>query len=124
MDQESQPATLSLNQVQASCLCCRKIDSWPKLHVLLWLYEHRDLRLTCQELAQPLYLGDIGMVKAMLEDLRAAGFLVEENGRWVLADSPEILACVVYLHRSFTDPLTRQSLIERIREVHGPSGES
>jgi hypothetical protein len=120
MDQEIHPATLTLEHVKESCLCCRRIDSWQKLQVLLWLYEHRDLRLTCEELAERLYLGDTGMVKTMLDELRAAGFVVAEEGRCVLVDSPEILSCVAYLHRSFADPLIRQSLIKRLREVHGP----
>lgn len=122
MDEGPQTTSISLRQVQGSCIRCRGIDSWQKLHALLWLYEHRDLRLTCEELAQRLYLGDMGMVKAMLGELRDAGFLVEEERRCALAETPEVLTCLEYLHRSFADPLARQELIERIHQV-GMSGE-
>ncbi len=114
---------ISLDFVQASCISCCKIDSWHKLYLLLWLYEHRNARLSCEELAQRLYLGDLRMVREMLGELRAAGFLTDDHGRCALAESPEILACLDTLHRAFTDPLARQALIDRIRQVGAQAAE-
>lgn len=114
---------IDLKLVQASCISCCRIDSWPKLYLLLWLYEHRPARPSCEELAQRLYLGDLGMVKQMLSDLRGAGFLTEDDGRCALSESPDILACLDTLHRTFTDPLARQGLIDRLRQVGAQAAE-
>lgn len=124
MDVKPEPDTITLNQVQTTCIRCRVVDSWQKLHILLWLYEHRDLRLTCEELAQRLFLGDVSMVKEMLGELRTAGFLVAQEGRCALSDSPDVQACLASLHQAFADPLARQELIARIREVSPPGRES
>lgn len=117
MDNTPQPSVVRLQDVQLSCIRCRGIDSWQKLHVVLWLYEHRDLRLTCEELAERLFLGDPGTAKAMLGELREAGFVVAVEGRCALNDTPDVLRCLDQLRRLFTDPLARQALIERIRQA-------
>lgn len=114
----------TLATVQGSCIRCHIIDSWQKLHILLWLHAHREQKLTCQELIERLYLGDEGMVKTMLIELRQAGFLVEADGRCALSGDSDVEACLQYLEQMFADPVTRQELITRLRQVrpYDPGG--
>jgi hypothetical protein len=96
------------------------IDSWPKLYLILWLVDHPEPRPTCRELARTLYLGDEGLVKGMLLELREAGLVVEVEGRCALSEDPEVQVCLQYLQQTYADPVARQELIARIRAVGSP----
>lgn len=122
-EEPSRSVAVAAGQLPGTCIRCRVIDSWPKLYLVLWLIDHPEPRPTCRELARALYLGDEGLVKRMLLELKEAGLVVEvEEGRCALPQDPEVQACLQYLQQTYADPLARQELIAAIRAV-GPSGE-
>ena len=116
-DDTLQAATEDLRWVQGTCIRCNTIDTWCKLHTLLWFYEHRDFRVTGPELCEHLFQADEGLMRAMLNDLKQVGFLVETDQRFGLSEAPDVIVCLGYLSENFADPQARQRLIERIRAV-------
>lgn len=118
-----QATTEDLRWVQGSCIRCNAVDTWCKLYTLLWFYEHREQRATGPELCQYLFQADEGLMRAMLTDLKQAGFLVETDQRFGLSDAPDVIACLEYLHQNFADPQARQRLIERIRALGSDNAE-
>lgn len=121
-EEPSRSVAVGAGQLPGTCIRCRVIDSWQKLHLVLWLVDHPEPRPTCRELARALYLGDEGLVKSMLLELREAGLVAEVEGQCALPDDPEVQACLQYLQQTYADPAARQELIARIRAA-GPSGE-
>lgn len=120
-DDSSQAKTNDLRWVQGSCIRCNAIDTWCKLHTLLWLFEHPGERLSGPQLCERLYLSDEGLMSSILVDLCQASFLVKIDQQFELSDAPDVTACLSYLHQNFADPRERQRLIERIRAVEPDS---
>lgn len=95
----------------------RRIDSFQKLRILLWLYRHPHLNLTCQELSQQLYLSDMPLIESMLVELNSAGLVNCQENYCMLIDQPELRSCLRCLAERFEDPMARQSLIDRISQL-------
>ncbi len=95
--------------MQGSCIRCNAIDTWCKLHTLLWLHEHPGERLSGPQLCERLYQSDEGLMSSILVDLCQAGFLVEIDQQYELSDAPDVTSCLSYLSQNFADPLARQA---------------
>ena len=96
----------------------RHIDSFQKLHFLLYLYEHPDLSATTQEFAERLYLGDVLLLQKIIDDLKDAGLVNCSKGYCTLHLNPDTKTCLQCVLQTFSDPLTRQELLDQV--THNP----
>jgi hypothetical protein len=80
-----------MNDVIASFIRFRHIDSFQKLRFLPFLFEHPNLTGTISEFAELLYFGDVEWLEEIITDLQKASLVecVEEN-RCRLHDEPEV----------------------------------
>jgi hypothetical protein len=104
-----------MNDVTASFIRFRHIDSFQKLRFLLFLLEHPKLTGTISEFAELLYFGDVELLEEIIGDLQKAGLIecVEEN-RCKLHDEPDVRSCLEDLAKAFEDPLTRQEILDQV----------
>ncbi len=104
-----------MNNIIAKFIRAKRIDSFRKLHFLLFLQQHPDMEGTSQEFSERLYLGDTLLVEEIASDLQKAGLLVSTELGWKLAEEPDIKNCLHSLARTFENPLARQELLEQMR---------
>jgi hypothetical protein len=93
----------------------RRIDSFQKLHFLLFLHRYPDMKGTCQEFAARLHLGDLALVEKIIADLHRAGLLERLGQHCRLLDEPSLRASLHFLARAFENPLTRQELLDQVK---------
>lgn len=91
----------------------RKIDSFQKLRILLFMYQYPHLAKNCQELAEQLYLGETPLLESVLNDLRQVGLLKEKGECCSLCDDPEVRASLQDLSKIYNDPVSRQKLLKQ-----------
>jgi len=90
------------------------IDSVQKIFLLLFLFQHPDVKGTCQEFGARLYLGNTALVEKIMADLQQAGLIDQFGDDYKLHDEPQVRVCLGYLAEAFADPLARQQLLELI----------
>ncbi len=88
----------------------KKIDTFHKLQILLFLHQYPKMVGTCQEFAEQLYLGDL-LVEEAIYELQKVGLIVRDGDCWKLANEPEVKEQLQHLSWSFESPLTRQELL-------------
>ena len=94
----------------------KRIDHFQKLNLLLFLYQHPQLKGTSEEFAKWLYIGDAVLLKKIIVDLQYVG-LVERIGiRYKLRNEPWITSHLKHLAGTYEDPLTRQELLDQVLE--------
>ena len=93
----------------------RHIDSFQKLRFLLFLQQHPNMKGTCQEFGERLYLGYTPLVEEMLDELHRAGLIERNENCYQLRHEPEVLSCLQYLAGAFESPLTRHQVLDRMR---------
>jgi hypothetical protein len=93
----------------------RQIDSFQKLRLLLFIYQHPTLTGTIQDFSSQLYLGDIPTLENIVTDLWQTGLLVCEGNRFKLSHDPEAHSCLECLRKVFEDPLARQRVLDQVR---------
>ena len=103
-----------MNEKIIEFLTAKQIDSFQKLRLLLFLMQHPDLRGTCNDLANRLYLGDIQLLERMTADLSSVGLLTKTETAWKLCDEPETRANLGHLSKLYDSPLTRQDLLASV----------
>ena len=91
----------------------KQIDSYQKLHLLLFLYQHPEMKGTYQEFAERLYFGDTVLLAKILADLQLVGLVEQVDRRYKLCNKPAAKAYLQRLARAFDDPLTRQEILSR-----------
>jgi predicted transcriptional regulator len=91
------------------------IDSYQKLHFLLFLHQHPDMKGTCQEFGERLYFGHTPFVEEMINELNSAGLIERIENCYRLSSDPEVLSCLQYLAGAFESPLTRPQVLDRMR---------
>lgn len=101
--------------VVSRCVDTKSIDSFQKLRVLLFFYQHPDIQATCQQLVEDLYLGDTLLLENILSDLHTAGLLDCTNNHCSLRKTPEITHCLQCLREVFENPIARQRLLDQVR---------
>jgi len=107
-----------MNDIVVNFIRANRIDSFQKLHFLLFLYQRPGLTGTCQELARQLYLGDELLVSRIIADLQRVGLLViDRSGCCGLEIKPEVRMALDHLARDFADPLSRQMILDQIKQV-------
>ena len=96
----------------------KHIDSFQKLHLLIFFHEHPESSWTSQQLAERLYLGDVPLLEGMLADLQAAGLIDCAANRCKLSDDAWIRSRLQSLAKicEGEDPLARQKILDRVRQ--------
>jgi hypothetical protein len=92
----------------------RHIDSFQKLGVLAFLYQHSESSWTSQEISEKLYLGDVPLLEDIIADLRSAGLVDCEGNGCTLHNEPGVTSCLQRLDEIFEDPLTRQQVLDQV----------
>jgi hypothetical protein len=93
----------------------RHIDSFQKLQLLIFLYQHPESNWTSQQMAEGLYLGDVPWLEEMIADLQAAGLIDCTANRCQLSDDACVNSCLQRLAKLCEDPLARQEILESVR---------
>ncbi len=97
-----------------SFIRARQIDSFQKLCFLLFLHQHPDVSGTCQEFASRLYFGNTPLLERIIIDLRLAGLLDCEAGRFKLRNDPDVRSYLQCLASAFENPLARQRILDQL----------
>ncbi len=92
-----------------------KIDSFQKLNLLLFLYQHPDFTGTSQQFAERLYWGDVALMERIIDEMFAVGLLRCANQRCALPEDQSLQSSLHSLHLAYSDPLARQKLLNLIR---------
>ncbi|MBE7549570.1 MAG: MarR family transcriptional regulator [Anaerolineales bacterium] len=103
----------------ADFIRAKQIDSFSKLRFLLFLRQHPHLRGGVQQLAERMYI-EAPLVEKMIADLQGVGLLEGEKNDYILPDEPSLKLCLENLARTFEQPLTRQELLEQIKQRPTP----
>jgi hypothetical protein len=104
-----------MDNIAVDFIRAKRIDSFQKLYVLLFLHQHPTLVGTSQQLANKLYLGHLPLVKEILNDLRSVGLVDGVGGRYKLCNDSEVGSCLQSLAEAIKDPLARQEILEQVR---------
>ena len=104
----------SMNNIVANFIHVKHIDSYQKLHVLLFLSRHSELIATSQQLAEQLYLGDLPMLEEIIDDLCGEGLVDNIADHYVLHHEPNTELSLQCLAEAFEDPLNRQKILNQV----------
>jgi DNA-binding IscR family transcriptional regulator len=70
----------------AKFIQARHIDSFQKLHLLIFLHQHPEMSWTSQQMAERLYLGDVPWLEKIIADLQAEGLVDCAGNRCKVCD--------------------------------------
>ena len=104
-----------MNEAIQTYIRAKNIDSFQKLRLLLYLYQHPHLKGTSQDLANRLHLGDILLIEKIIADLQQAGLIDRVENYYKLPDEPEVRLHLQHLAQAFEHPLTRQELLRQVK---------
>jgi hypothetical protein len=93
----------------------RHIDSFQKLHFLLFLHQHPDMTGTSREFAERLYLGYTPVWDRIIMELCRAGLLERVGNCYKLCNGPDVQTCLQHLDKACEDPLARQKILDQVR---------
>jgi hypothetical protein len=96
----------------------KKIDSFQKLRLVLYLAQHPGMAGTSEQLGQQLFIRDSRLMEEIIHGLRTAGLVDFIGQRYVLRDDPAVNSALQRLNRLYDDPVSRQRLLDYVR---GPS---
>ncbi|MBE7472811.1 MAG: hypothetical protein DPW09_13945 [Anaerolineae bacterium] len=109
-----------MNEAVHHYIRAKNIDSFQKLRLLLFLYQNPRLKVTSQELAHRLHLGDTLLIETLLADLHQAGLVIQMGIYYQLADEPEVRFQLQQLASAFEHPVTRQELLKQVKPTPIP----
>ena len=95
----------------------KQIDSFQKLHFVLFLQKHPDFKGTRREFAERLHLKDLSLLNRIILDLEKVKLLTQTGQRWGLPDEPELTVNLELLVRVFENPLARQKLLKQVKII-------
>ena len=98
----------------AEFIQARHIDSFQKLNLLLFLYQHPESSWTSQQMAEGLFLGDVSLLEEIINDLREAGLVDCFGNHCGLRDEPVIRTCIECLAETYENPLDRQRILDQV----------
>ncbi|MCK6623569.1 MAG: hypothetical protein L6R45_00180 [Anaerolineae bacterium] len=98
----------------------KRIDSFQKLRLLLFLYQHPAVTKSLQQLAERLYLGHLPLLERMINDLRLVGLVERVESRYQLAADPQVRSYLSVLAETFDDPLARQQILAQVQNSNLP----
>jgi hypothetical protein len=103
----------------AEFIRARRIDSFQKLHFLLYLQRRPNLTATVYEFSERLHQGDIVLMSNIVTDLRDAGLLEADinDDRSRLHPDAQIRATLDQLAQAYEDPFVRQQILAAIIQL-------
>jgi hypothetical protein len=104
-----------MNNTVANFIHIKRIDSYQKLHVLLFLNQHSELITTSQQLAEKLYFGDLSLLEEIVKDLCMEGLVECVANRYALHNEPDTKLNLQRLAAAFEDPLNRQKILNQVK---------
>ena len=93
----------------------RHIDSFQKLRVLVFFYQHPESSWANPQLAKQLYLGDGPMLEEIIAELRAAGLVNCVAHYCKLSDETGVRSLLRHLINICENPLARQEILDKVR---------
>jgi hypothetical protein len=99
----------------ADFIQAKRIDSFQKLRLLLFLYQRPEVTKSLKQLAERLYLGHLPLLERMMNDLRLAGLVERVGSRYQLSDDPEVRSYLKALAETFDDPMARQQILAQVQ---------
>ena len=99
----------------------KRIDSFQKLRLLVFLHRHPESSWTSQEIAERLCLGNVPLLEGILADLRAAGLVDCIGNGCTLANEPGVQLYLQRLGKICEDPLARQQILDQVK--YGVNGD-
>lgn len=103
-----------------SFLSVKKIDSYQKLRLLLFLHNRPELTGTLTDLAQWLHLGDTVLLERIITDLEAVKLVIQANNHYALSSDPAVQHHLHKLAAAYEDPITRQDIIQHVNGKSSP----
>ena len=91
------------------------IDSFQKLRVLFFFYQHPASSWNGQQIAKQLYLGDGPLLERIITELQAVGLVNCVADRCKSNDKAGIKASVNHLTQTWQNPLARQKILDQVR---------
>ncbi|HXV42872.1 MAG TPA: hypothetical protein VEC96_07405 [Anaerolineae bacterium] len=98
----------------------KRIDSFQKLRLLLFLYQRPEVTKSLQQLAERLYLGHLPLLEQIMNDLWLAGLVERVGSRYQLSDDPQVTSCLKVLAATFDDPMARQQILAQVQNGNLP----
>jgi hypothetical protein len=98
----------------------KRIDSFQKLRLLLFLYQRPEVTKSLQQLAERLYLGHLPLLERIINDLRLAGLVERVGSHYQLSDDPQVRSYLKVLAETFDDPLARQQILAQVQKGNLP----
>jgi hypothetical protein len=99
----------------AKFIQAKRIDSFQKLQLLLFLYRHPESAWTSQQMAERLYLGDVPLLEEMITELQAADLIECATNRCKIRDETSIRESLQHLIKTCENPLARQKILDGLR---------
>jgi DNA-binding IscR family transcriptional regulator len=106
-----------LNHMVGHYLKEKQIDSFQKLRLLLFMYQHPEVKGSVRELADRLYLGDTPLLAAVLLELHKTGLLDRCEQGYRLRDEPDVIWFLQNLARAFEHPLSRVEILDQLGQT-------
>ena len=100
----------------------RQINSYQKLRVLFFFYDHADSSWSSRQIGTRLYLGEGPFPDEIIADLQAAGLLNCSAECCRLRDEAEITADLEHLIKTCENPLARQEILDGLKRRSAVSG--
>ena len=93
----------------------KRIDSFQKLRLLLFLYQRPEVTKSLQQLAERLYLGHLPLLEQIMNDLWLAGLVERVGSRYQLSDDPQVRLYLKDLAAIFDDSMARQQILAQVQ---------
>ena len=105
-----------IDNIAVEFIRTKHINSFQKLYVLLFLYQHPKLIGTSQELAKKLNFGPVPLLEQILDDLREVGLVNNIASRYNLCNVSQAEASLQSLIEALKNPQDRQGILEQISQ--------
>ena len=93
----------------------KRIDSFQKLRLLLFLHQRPEVTKSLQQLAERLYLGHLPLLERIMNDLRLAGLVERVGSHYQLSEDPQVRSYLKDLAETFDDPMARQQILAQVQ---------
>jgi len=103
-----------VNNTVGNFIHAKHIDSYQKLHVLLFLNQHPESIATSRQLAEQLFLGDLPLLEKIINDLCMEGLVDCVADRFALHNERDTKLSLQRLTEAFEDPLDRQEILDQV----------
>lgn len=111
-----------MNHMVGHYLREKQIDSFQKLRLLLFMYQHPEVNGSIPELADRMYLGDTHLLATVLLELHKTGLLERSEQGYRLRNEPDVTGFLQNLARAFEHPLSRVEILNQLGQMPQMAG--